>query len=139
MSDTKSLSNLAAITSKESVTSSVSTETAARPNTSRSKLKICSRNLPRKKEQCDDFLIDKHIVAMLLGISSETVKPYRKRYWMLGVHYVKYNSRTFRYNQKLIVDWAANRSTPEAHQQAIEAYLASLPSNQPKTRGRKPK
>lgn len=82
--------------------------------------------------------IEKHPTAKIIGVSPHTLKPYRNRYWQLDIHYVKYNSRTIRYNRELIIDWAANRSNPECHQRAIEAYLASLPSNQPKTRGRKP-
>lgn len=88
---------------------------------------------------CPDSLwLDKHAAAALIGISSETIRIYRKRYWEDGHQYQRYNSRTIRYHRELILDWAANRSSPECHQRAIEAYLASLPSNKPKTCGRKP-
>ncbi|NHC34303.1 hypothetical protein QH73_0006460 [Scytonema millei VB511283] len=85
-------------------------------------------------------MLDKYLTAKIVGISPHTVKTYRERYWQAGIHYVRCNSRMIRYNQELIIDWVANRSnSPECHQRAIEAYLASLLSNKPKTRGRKPK
>lgn len=85
----------------------------------------------------DDFWINKHEAAALLGISVHTLKSYRKLYWQSGIQYQHINSRTIRYHRRLILDWIANRSNPECHQRAIEAYLVSLLSNQPKTRGRK--
>ena len=85
------------------------------------------------------FWINKHSASVLLDISIRTLKTYRILYWQSGIHYQYLNTRTIRYNRELLIDWLANRSCPEAHQRAIEAYLASLPSNQPKKRGRRSK
>lgn len=79
--------------------------------------------------------LNKHDAAKLLGISTHTLKIYRKRYWTLGIHFQYLNSRTIRYHRDLLIDWLANRFCPTAHQRAIEVYLASLLSNQTKKRG----
>jgi len=81
--------------------------------------------------------LNKHATAALLGLSIHTLKSYRSLYWQCGIHYEYINSRTVRYHKELLLDWLATRSNPELHQRAIEAYLASLPSNQPKVRGRR--
>ena len=85
-------------------------------------------------------LVNKHEAAAILGISTETLKRYRLQAnspLIKGVHYFVWNSRVVRYNPVLIADWGMNRDNPCAHQKAIEAFLASLPSNQPKQRGRR--
>lgn len=85
-------------------------------------------------------LVTKHEAASLLGISPETLKKYRRQEGSTlieGIHYHVWNSRVIRYNPQLIADWGLNRNNPAAHQHTIDAYLASLPSNQPKKRGRK--
>ena len=96
---------------------------------------------PSKKNQRSKnnlpFWINKHSASALLDISVHTLKSYRILYWQSGIHYQYLNSRTIRYNRELIIDWMANISYPEAHQRAIQAYLASLPSNQTKKRDRK--
>ena len=79
--------------------------------------------------------INKHAAAKLLGISVHTLKTYRKQHWQCGIHFQFLNSRAIRYHQPLLIDWLANRFYPEAHQRAIEFYLASLLSNQTKKRG----
>lgn len=89
--------------------------------------------------------IDKHIAARILGLSVHTLKKLRSEKarpedrLMEGIHFVRYGRFCVRYNTELLKDYAATRSDPEAHKRAIEAYLASLPSNQPKRVGRKPK
>ena len=75
--------------------------------------------------------------AKILGISTHTLKLFRKRHWTLGIHFQYLNSRTIRYHEGLLRDWVANISDPQAHQSAIEVYLASLLSNQKKKRNRK--
>jgi hypothetical protein len=72
--------------------------------------------------------------ATMLGISTQTLKDYRKRHWTLGIHFQYLNSRTIRYHEGLLRDWFANISEPHIHQRAIEIYLGSLLSNQPKKR-----
>ena len=83
--------------------------------------------------------INKHAAAKLLGISVHTLKTYRKEHWQRGIHFQHLNSRTIRYHKNLLLDWLANRFYPEAHQRAIELYLASLLSNQPKKCSRRNK
>ncbi|XGV98785.1 MAG: hypothetical protein ACAF41_07565 [Leptolyngbya sp. BL-A-14] len=85
-------------------------------------------------------LVNKHEASAVLGISPETLKKYRLQAnstLIEGIHYHVWNARVVKYNAALIADWGLNRNNPEAHKRAIEAYLASLPSNQPKKRGRR--
>ncbi|MBW4559653.1 MAG: excisionase family protein [Mojavia pulchra JT2-VF2] len=82
--------------------------------------------------------VTKKQLSNQIGLSSETFKRYRLQgIWQESIHWQKINSRTTLYNLPLILDWIANRDNPQAHQRAIEAYLHSLPSNQPLKRGRK--
>lgn len=89
--------------------------------------------------------IDKHIAARILGLSVHTLKKLRSEKarpedrLIEGIHFVRYGGYCVRYNTELLKDYIATRSDPEAHKRAIEAYLASLPSNQPKRVGRKTK
>ncbi len=79
-------------------------------------------------------LVDKHQAAAILAISPETLKKYRLQpnsTLIEGVHYFVWNARVIRYNAELLADWGMNRANPGAHQKAIEAFLASLPANQP--------
>ena len=97
-------------------------------------------NDPKKNQRSKTnraFWINKHSASALLEISVHTLKTYRILHWQSGIHYQHLNSRTIRYNRELIIDWMANISYPEAHQRAIQAYLASLPSNHNKRRDRK--
>lgn len=85
-------------------------------------------------------LVGKHEAAAILGVSTETLKRYRLQKdstLIKGIHYFVWNSRVVRYNPVLLADWGMNRDTPQAHQKAIEVFLASLPSNQAKQRGRR--
>jgi hypothetical protein len=51
-----------------------------------------------------------------------------------GIHYVKPNSCTVRYNLILLEDYVRNSSNPARHQKAIERYLATIePIRQRKT------
>jgi tRNA(His) 5'-end guanylyltransferase len=77
-------------------------------------------------------------LAEVTGISGVTAKRYRlSGIWIEGIHWIRVNSRLVLYNLPLIRDWFSSRYNPEAHQKSIEAYLQSLPSNQPQKRGRK--
>ncbi|MGD1922201.1 MAG: excisionase family protein [Pleurocapsa sp.] len=73
--------------------------------------------------------VNKNIAAKILGISTHTLKLYRKKHWTLGIHFQYLNSRTIRYHEGLIRDWFANIADRQAHQWAIQVYLASLLSN----------
>lgn len=95
--------------------------------------------LPQKNQRSKTnfaFWINKHSASTLLEISVHTLKTYRILHWQSGIHYQHLNSRTIRYNRELILDWVVNIPYPEVHQRAIQAYLASLPSNQNKRHGR---
>jgi hypothetical protein len=80
----------------------------------------------------------KHRLSKETGLSSETFKKYRlSGKWVEGIHWQRINSRCVLYNLPLILDWVANQTDPKLHQQAIQNYLASLPSNLGKRQGRK--
>jgi hypothetical protein len=89
--------------------------------------------------------IDKHDAAKIIGLSIHTLKKLRSEKargsdrLIEGIHFVRYGGYCIRYHSELLKDYAATRCDPEAHKRAIEIYLASLPSNQPKRVGRKPK
>ena len=72
--------------------------------------------------------------SKFFDFSVHTLKVYRKKHWILGIHYQYLNSRTIRYNIKLIQDWLVNLGDPQSHKRGIEVHLASLPSNQSKKR-----
>ena len=81
--------------------------------------------------------VGKRDAAEILGVSTYTLKLYRKKHWTENIHFLYLNSRTIRYNESLLRDWIANLSCPSAHLRAIELFSSSLLSNQPKKRGRK--
>lgn len=87
--------------------------------------------------------LDKHNAAKVIGLSIHTLKKLRSEKareadrLIEGIHFVRYGEYCVRYNADLLRDYAATRSDPEAHKRAIELYLASLPSNQPKRAGRR--
>lgn len=82
--------------------------------------------------------VNKRQLSEQIGLSPETFKRYRLQgIWQEGIHWQKVNCRVTLYNLSLILDWIANRDNPQAHQRAIENYLYSLPSHQPKKRGRR--
>lgn len=88
----------------------------------------------------DSQFITKKMFCRLTGLSGETLKRYRRTgTWIEGIHWIKLNNRLICYNWPLIKDWFQNSHDPAAHQRAIEAYQASLLSNQPRQRGRKRK
>ena len=76
------------------------------------------------------MFVDKHSAAKITGLSAETLKRARLSGNLIeGIHFVKLNSRTVRYNDQLLQDWMQNRHDELAHQRAIEIYQASLLSN----------
>lgn len=82
---------------------------------------------------------DKHQAGKIIGLSTSTIKQLRlSGEFIENVHYVKYSKFCIRYNAELLRDWVTNRNT-ERHMVAIDNYLNSLPSNQPKRVGRKAK
>lgn len=82
--------------------------------------------------------VGKRVASQQTGLSGDTLKKYRRIGKLIkGIHWIALNSRTVRYNLPLLMDWLQNEFEPAAHQRAIDAYLAALPSNQPKKKGRK--
>jgi len=76
------------------------------------------------------MFVDKHSAAKITGLSAETLKRARLSGNLIeGIHFVKLNCRTVRYNDQLLQDWMQNRHDVLAHQRAIEIYQASLLSN----------
>lgn len=69
----------------------------------------------------------KQVLAEHIGYSPHTIKAIRQRGdWQEGIHYVKQNSRSIRYNLELCLNWLATRHNPSAHEKEILRYLASL-------------
>jgi hypothetical protein len=72
--------------------------------------------------------------ARLLGIDQSTLCRFRKN-WIEGVHYFKKGEyQGCLYNAELILNWQRNRFNTEAHQAAIEQWLAKQPENQRRKR-----
>lgn len=74
--------------------------------------------------------LNKQQAADLIGLSPHTLRRYRERgIWQAGIHYSKVAQNHVVYNERLILDWVANRGNPAAHQRAIEQYLIELSAN----------
>jgi hypothetical protein len=69
-------------------------------------------------------------LAFTIGVSIGTIARWRKAGRLeAGIHYFQTSPTTILYNLELVYDWIANQHQPELHEQAIENFLASLPSN----------
>lgn len=91
-----------------------------------------------KKRSAEKIWCDKHEATRILGLSESTLKKLRLTNQLIeGIHWTRFSSRCIRYNAELLKDWAATRVQAASHDQAIDSFLSSLPSNQPKLRGRK--
>jgi hypothetical protein len=77
--------------------------------------------------------ISKQEAMALLNVSERTLARYRRIEWEVGIEYAKPIQKTS-YNKELIEDWLVNRGDPMAHLRAVQAYQASLPSNQRRRR-----
>jgi hypothetical protein len=89
--------------------------------------------LPSLQEWCD-----KHEASRIAGLSALTLRDWRLSGKLVeGIHWVRFGSRCVRYNAELLRDFVATQPNPGVHQRAVDNYLASLPSNKPKPRGRK--
>lgn len=74
--------------------------------------------------------LSKADAAALIGLSPHTLRRYRERgSWKEGIHYSKLSQNTVVYNERLVLDWVANRNNPDAHKRAIERYLVELSAN----------
>jgi hypothetical protein len=70
-----------------------------------------------------------------LQISSRTMFRLRaSEQWTSGIHFFKLSPAKILYHLELIQDWLANIDNPHLHENAIESFLESLPSNQRPTR-----
>jgi hypothetical protein len=73
--------------------------------------------------------------ARRFGISAFTLKTMRIGFRQTpaslveGVHWIRPSARKVLFNAALLEDFLINRGNPEAHDRAIAAYLASLPSS----------
>jgi len=80
----------------------------------------------------------KRQVMSAIAISDTTLKVWRlgtetqSPKLIEGVHWVRNGRKQILYNVPLLQDFIANLGSPEAHERAIESYLESLPSYQPK-------
>ncbi|ELR97396.1 hypothetical protein [Gloeocapsa sp. PCC 73106] len=85
--------------------------------------------------------VTKRDAQELTGFSCETLKKWRLTGKLTeGIHWIRVGNseRVVRYNALLLIDFLQNYHDLSAHQRAIDAYLASLPSNQPrKSKARK--
>lgn len=63
-------------------------------------------------------------------LSGKTISRYRESgKWELGVHYFRLSQTNILYHLELIQDWIANSHQLHLHENAIESFLESLPSN----------
>lgn len=75
-------------------------------------------------------LVTARKLASTIGVSTSTIARWRKAKRLeQGVHYFQLNPTTILYNVALIEDWIANQHQPHIHENAIQNFLASLPSN----------
>ena len=63
----------------------------------------------------------KENVAKILGVQPNSVRNYH-RFWQKDLHFTKPSPGKTVYNLTLIKDWQLNRSKPELHIRAVEAY-----------------
>lgn len=75
--------------------------------------------------------VDRSTASQLTGLSVSTPKAYRRSGKLReGIHYVALGVQKYVYNRALLLDWLANRASPELHEFAIRAFLESLASSQ---------
>ena len=73
--------------------------------------------------------------ARLLSVSPSTLKAWRLGKGQTpprlieGAHWVSLGDRKVLFHRELLIDFMANQHRPEVHQNAVTAYLESLPSS----------
>jgi hypothetical protein len=83
--------------------------------------------------QSSDLISSAEVRALLGNISVKTLGRYRLKYWMVGVHFVQPVQKVM-YVKPMILDWILNgRIDPEAHNQAIQMWVAE---NQPQEKNK---
>ena len=81
---------------------------------------------------------NKHRAAKVSGLSPLTLRDWRLSGRIQeNIHWVRIAKTKVLYNIPLLGDFISNIGDSHAHHQAVDSYLASLPSNQPKARGRR--
>ncbi len=81
---------------------------------------------------------NKYAAAEILGCHPDSLARSRRNAnygWIEGVHFVRLNASSIRYNLTLLQDWLMNRHNPLAHHRAIETYCLAI-SHQKKPRKR---
>lgn len=74
--------------------------------------------------------------SAIFSISASTLKAMRLGHldrpatFTEGVHWTRLADKKVLFNLPLVEDFLINKSNPQAHQRAIDRYLASLPSSQ---------
>jgi hypothetical protein len=89
--------------------------------------------------------VSKQEAAELLRVSAKTVDRRRRVYhlWQPGIHYVQEDKRRkngrYLYNKEMLLHWLATREEENdvLHQDAMEAYYASLVPERKKARNRR--
>jgi hypothetical protein len=83
-------------------------------------------------------LIPESQAIVQFGRSRSFFKRARNSGRLLYGVWLRVNNRIL-YNEALLTDWFVNQTDPEAHEQARQAFLESLPSSKPRRHGRKAK
>lgn len=83
-------------------------------------------------------LISESRAIAQFGRSRSFFKRARKSGRLLSGVWIRVNNRIL-YNEALLMDWFVNQADPNAHEEAIRAFLNTLPSNQRGKSGRKAK
>jgi hypothetical protein len=99
-----------------------------------------SNNVPTEAITYQDQFqfVGKRELSKLTGLSGDTLKKYRLQGMLSeNIHWIRINPKVVRYNVPLIKDWLQNINNPQAHQQAIEAYLATLLSSSKRSKRRR--
>lgn len=90
---------------------------------SKSNKKLTEQILDREEFR----FVKKQEITRLTGLSDSTLKRYRLSGVLVEeIHWIRLNSRSIRYNAKLILNWLQNINDRQAHLRAIEAYLVTL-------------
>lgn len=76
--------------------------------------------------------VQKAEAAKLIGMSTEFLKKQKRLGNLIkGVHYHQYGwTAPCVYNAELLQDWFIHRHDPDAHNVAIDRYLATLPTKE---------
>jgi predicted DNA-binding transcriptional regulator AlpA len=92
-----------------------------------------------KRDRSKDEFVSTGDIHKAVGISRTTLWILLKQgEFKRGIHYYDLGPRTRRWNRALMLDWALNRSNPEAHQRRIEQFLQELELDAARAKKAKP-